>query len=177
MAPLAYDSLADKPRILRALTGLSKEEFEKLKPNFARAYEAYLDELDSKRSKPRQRRRGGGRKPVLREVEDKLLFILVYFRLYPTQEMQGFLFGLGQPQANFWIQRLTEVLNRALGYEMVLPERKPADLETVLSRYPALEFVIDGTERPIQRPKDRERQKKYWTLDNAWPCADPCGVG
>jgi hypothetical protein len=163
MAPLRYKTIANKPRILRALTGLSKEEFENLKPSFARAYEAYWDELDGKRPKPRQRRRGGGRKPVLREIEDKLLFILVYFRLYPTQEVQGFLFGLGQPQANFWIQRLTKVLNQALGYEMTLPKRKPADLEAVLSRYPVLEFVIDGTERPIRRPKDCQRQKKYYS--------------
>jgi len=163
MSPLRYASIADKPRILRALTGLTKAEFERLAVRFEQAYEEYLDELDRQRSKPRQRRRGGGRKPVLSTTEDKLLFILVYFRLYPTQEVLGFLFGLGQPQANFWIQRLSKVLNRALGYEMALPARKPADLEEVLRQYPALEFVIDATERPIQRPKDRERRKKYYS--------------
>ena len=163
MSHLRYALMVNKPRILRALTGLSKQEFEHLVSSFAQAYEAYLEELDSLRSKPRQRRRGGGRKPVLATIEDKLLFILVYFRLYPTQEVLGFLFGLGQPQANMWIQRLTQVLNRALGYEMALPARKPADLEQVLRQYPALEFVIDGTERPIQRPKDRKRQKQYYS--------------
>lgn len=86
-----------------------------------------------------------------------------YFRLYPTQEVLGFLFGLRQPQANFWVHRLTSVLNAALGYEMQLPVRNPARLEEILAACPALEFVIDGTERPIQRPKDSQRQQEYYS--------------
>ncbi|WP_225913759.1 helix-turn-helix domain-containing protein [Leptolyngbya ohadii] len=39
----------------------------------------------------------------MQDSRDKLLFILVYFRLYPTQEVQGFLFGIGQPQAHEWV--------------------------------------------------------------------------
>ena len=160
---LNYAKVADKPNMLRALTGLTKEAFEKLAQAFAQAYEEHLDELDRQREKPRQRRRGGGRKSAIPTIEDKLLFILVYFRLYPIQIVQGFLFGLSQPQANFWIQRLTPILNKALGYEMQLPARKPADLEQVLAQCPGLEFIIDGTERPIQRPKDPERQKMFYS--------------
>ena len=43
---------------------------------------------------------GGGRKGRLADTADKLVFILVYFRLYPIQVVQGLLFGMGQPQAN-----------------------------------------------------------------------------
>ncbi|RLC80226.1 MAG: transposase, partial [Chloroflexi bacterium] len=94
---LNYAKVADKPNMLRALTGLTKEAFEKLAQAFAQAYEEHLDELDRQREKPRQRRRGGGRKSAIPTIEDKLLFILVYFRLYPIQIVQGFLFGLSQP--------------------------------------------------------------------------------
>ncbi|WP_431193393.1 transposase family protein [Trichocoleus desertorum] len=31
----------------------------------------------------------------MKQTCDKLLFILMYFRLYLTQEAQGFLFGMG----------------------------------------------------------------------------------
>jgi hypothetical protein len=74
-----------------------------------------------------------------------LLFILVfvYFRLCPTQEVLGFLFGFGQPQANYWIHWLTPILNAALGYEMQLPERQPADLEEVRKACPELQFILD----------------------------------
>lgn len=142
---------------------MTPEAFARLVPVFQQAYKQALDEADARRKSPRQRRQGGGRKPVLQTGEDRLLFILFYFRLYPTQEVLGFLFGLGQPQANFWVHRLTPILNAALGYEMQLPARNPATLEKVLAACPALEFVIDGTERPIQRPKDRQRQQEFYS--------------
>ncbi len=67
-----------------------------------------------------------------------MLFILFYFRIYPVQMVQGFLFGMGQPQANDWIQRLTPILNQALGYEMQLPARQAKDIEQVLAACPVL---------------------------------------
>jgi hypothetical protein len=87
----------------------------------------------------------------------------VYFRQYPTQEVQGYLFGLGQAQANEWIHRLTGMLNQALGDELQLPERRPAKLIAVLAACPSLEFIIDGTERAINRPQDKEKQKTYYS--------------
>lgn len=44
-----------------------------------------------------------------------------------------------------------------------MPARQPADVERVLKACPSLEFIIDGTERPVQRPKDRERQQPYYS--------------
>jgi hypothetical protein len=95
-------------------------------------------------------------------MEDKLIFILFYFRHYPVQELQGWLFGMGQSQAWDWIHRLTPILNEALGYEKQLPARKKQDIEQVLATCPGLEFIIDGTERPIRRPKDKKRQESHY---------------
>ena len=77
--------------------------------------------------------------------------------------MQGFLFGIGQPQANQWVHRLTKVLNKALSYEQQLPEREPRRLEAVLKECPSLEFIIDGTERPINRPSESQVQRQYFS--------------
>jgi hypothetical protein len=77
--------------------------------------------------------------------------------------VQGFLFGIGQPQANEWVHRLTGVLNQALGYEQQLPERNPRKLKEVLATCPELEFVIDGTERRIDRPKDKEKRDQHYS--------------
>ena len=126
---LSYAKIQNKPSVFRWLTGLTLQAFQHLLPAFLRAYEQALDQQDAERETPRQRRRGGGRKSALATMEDKLLFILVYFRLYPLQEVQGLLFGLGQPQANEWIHRLTPILNAVLGHEKQLPARKAADLE------------------------------------------------
>jgi hypothetical protein len=44
---------------------------------------------------------------------------------------------------------------------MQLPARKSTSVEAVLAECPSLTFIIDGTERPIRRPKNSERQRKY----------------
>jgi hypothetical protein len=55
------------------------------------------------------------------------------------------------------------VLNQALGFKHQLPARKAADETQVLHMCPGLEFIIDGSERPIQRPKDKQRQREYYS--------------
>ena len=156
---LSFQKIREKPNLIRSLTGLPERDFSDLLPAFDKA-----DKADSSsRSRCRLRTIGGGRKPVLSSASDRLLFILFYFRCYPTQEVLGFFFGLSQGHPSYWIHRLTPILNSALGYEMQLPARKPADVQTLLKECPSLEFIIDGTERPINRPKDSEKQKKYYS--------------
>lgn len=160
---LNYAQIESRPRILRSVTGLTPKAFARLLPAFCKAYEQDLQRRDAQRPTPRQRRRGGGRKATLATIQDKLTFILFYFKFYPTQEVLGFFFGFSQPQANEWIHRLTSILNAALGYEKQLPARKAADVAQILAQCPGLEFIIDGTERPIQRPKDPQRQHQYYS--------------
>ena len=156
-----YAMLQNKPRVLQSLTGLNRDEFETLLKSFEVAWEQFIEVTFQREG--RKRAYGGGRAARLKCLDDKLLFILVYFRLYPTQEVQGFLFGMGQAQANVWVHRLSGVLNQALGYEKQLPEREPATLKQVLEACPSLEFMMDGTERPIQRPKDKADRKAYYS--------------
>lgn len=159
---IRYAKLVKNPSLFRSFTGLRIEAFQELLPAFEDAYDDDLAYRDSQKNRPRQRQRGGGRSSQIPEMEDKLVFILVYFRFYPVQILQGFLFGLRQPQANDWIHRLTPILNAALGYEQQLPARRAKDIETILVACPELEFMIDGTERPVRRPKASEQQKlKY----------------
>jgi hypothetical protein len=108
----------------------------------------------------RQRAVGGGRKARLRNPQDKLFYILFYFKCYPTFDLAGLLFDLDRAQAHYWMHRLQPLLEAALGEKMALPERKLASIESFMARFPGVERVmIDGTERPIQRPQDPEQQK------------------
>ncbi len=158
---LRCDELRIRPRILQSLTGLTVVEFDNLLVSFEKSWNTFVE--NEFKGRERKRRYGGGRKSQLESLEDKLLFILVYFRLYPTQEVQGYLFGLSQGQANQWVHRLTRLLNQALGYERQLPEREPAKLVEVLENCPSLEFMIDGTERRINRPKDKQERKTFYS--------------
>lgn len=149
--------------VFQCFTGLNLAAFYELLPSFEQAYETDLDQRDKERARKRQRERGGGRNGALSGSENKLLFILFYFKVYPVQEVQGYVFGMGQTQAGEWIHRLTPILNQALGYEKQLPARKAQDIEQVLKMCPNLEFIIDGTERPIRRPKSKKKQEDNYS--------------
>jgi hypothetical protein len=140
-------------RLLRALTGLNRKAFEELLAAFSRLYE------HARQTQPRQRAVGGGRKARLLGTQEKLFFILFYFKCYPTFDLAGIIFDLHRSQAHEWMHRLQPLLEEALGKKMVLPERKLDSIEAFLERFPGVERVmVDGTERPIQRPQDPEAQ-------------------
>src|SRR5262245_19873455 len=160
---LSYEQLKDQPALLRSLTSLDPSEFEALLASFETAWQAHLDSQDQNREQARRRQRGGGRKAKLNALADKLLFILVYFKLYPLQSVQGVLFDMSQGQVNEWLHTLTPVLHSALGYESQLPSREPATLESLLAECDSLEFILDGTERRRQRPQDSQAQAKAYS--------------
>src|SRR3954465_2548352 len=141
---LNFQMIRTRPRIFRQLTGLTMAAFQTLLTDFERAYDEDRQQRDRQRSTPRHRRPGGGAKGVLSTPADKLVFLLFYFRQYPTQEVLAFLFGFSQGQACQWIHRLTPMVNRALGYELRLPARQPAPLQEVLRACPGLEFLYSS---------------------------------
>ena len=63
-----------------------------------------------------------------------------------------------------WVGQLTPLVNAALGRELHLPTRRPADLERLLTELPELRLLImDGTERPVRRSKDKPQQRKDYS--------------
>ena len=89
--------------------------------------------------------------------------MLFYFKCYPLQEVMALFFGISQPRVSHWVGELTPLVNQALGRELLLPARKPADLEKLLAEVPDALLLLDGTERPIRRPKDKDAQKSDYS--------------
>src|SRR6516162_9932595 len=136
---LTYSTLQNRPREFLAATGLTHAEFGRLLPAFTAAYAALYPSAKTWQGKVRQRQVGGGAKGVLPQMEDKLLFLLVYQKTNPLQTMHGLQFGLSQPQTHYWIHRLLPVLERAPN------------------------MAIDGTERRRQRPQDDTAQQAHYS--------------
>ena len=152
------EKILKQDRQIRATTGLNQQRFEMLLPSFA---EAYQETLDKKR---RWRAAGGGRKATLKTSADKLFFILLYCKCYPTFDLMSVLFGFDRSCAHDWVHRLMPILETALGKRQALPERKIDSIEEFLAKFGEVqEVIIDGTERPVQRPKDAERQKEHYS--------------
>ena len=157
---LYIERILKQDRLVRATTGLNLKAMKALEPSFKEAYQQSL----IKPEKERKRQLGGGRKPTLRTILDKMVYILLYLKCYPTFDLMGVLFNFDKSCAHEWVHRLLPVLETALGKKQALPERKINSIGEFLEKFPEVkEIIIDGTERPVQRPKDPEKQTEHYS--------------
>ena len=161
---LTYATLQDRPREFLAATGLTHEEFVRVLPAYAAAYAVRYPPDKTWEGKVRQRQGGGGAQGVLPQMEDKLLFILVYQKTNPLQTMHGLPFHLSQPQTPYWMHHLLPVLQRAFAALGVAPERDASRVATSpLALEGAPDVILDGTERRRQRPTDAAQHKEQYS--------------
>ena len=159
---LRYDDVKDDPTTLRAWTGMDRVEIEQILLTFDLAWEEHRRTYHRPLTE-RKRVLGAGRKSQVATPIDKLFFILVYFKIYPLQEVMATLFGMSQSHVNGWIHRVTAVLQATLETDLYLPARDAATLEAVLAECARYTFAIDGTERPIQRSSDDVIQRQPYS--------------
>lgn len=141
---VTYANVREDAQLLHALTGLTTDEFDGLLADFEEAYEADFQRREAARTKPRIRRRGGGRKGQLVELADKLLFITIYENWHPIQTLQARLFGFSQPQANYWIHRLEPILNDATDREWEDNGTRTHRLKELLDACPGLDQFVSA---------------------------------
>ena len=152
-------TIFSNPRLSKALTGLSKLEFEALVPSFTAAWQAHHAAKEG-----RQRHVGGGKKGKLPTMADKLAFILVYLKCYPTFDLLGFLTGRERTRCCRSVQTMLPILEMTLGRQLVLPKRKISSVEEFFKAFPeAREVFIDGTERPVQKPKKLKKRNQLYS--------------
>ena len=166
---ITYERLSKRPKVFSRLVGVTVEEFEELHDTFKSFWDAFVYETFIK-GKKRKREYGGGNTETIETSRDKLLFILMYIRLYPIQILQGLWFGIDESVACRWIHRLTPLLEKTLGFKNVLPKHtgsgrpRGRTLEEIVEEFPDLKgFLMDGTEQPVRRPKDKEKQKTAYS--------------
>ena len=146
-------------RTLKALIGMGTREFDQMTLLLA---ELLKEERHQK--KERKRKVGGGRKGSLPTPEQKLFFILFYMKVYPTFDLAGFLFNCDRSRACRWVQKLLPLLEELLKRTCDLPKRKVRSLSEFKEYFPGLtDLFIDGTERPINRPKGPKNQRKNYS--------------
>jgi hypothetical protein len=145
-------------RLLKSLIGISQTEFSSLLPTFSKVlYESHA-------AKQRLRAVGGGRKGVLPSLEEKLFYILLYLKIYPTYDLAGFMIGTDRSRSYRWTIKLMPLLEKALGRACVLPARQVRTVEELLKRFPEIKDIfLDGTERRTQRAGSRRNQNRRYS--------------
>ncbi len=156
-----YQEYAEKPTEFLSLTGYTRQEFDALLSHFS---ECFYDRMDTYRIDGKYRGNRGYvdyHNSPLPTIEDKLFFILTCIKTNNLQSVQGALFGMSQPKANIWIHCLHPALNLALEHLNALPARHIEDVD--FENAEGILHYQDGTERPIPRPTDPEKQKAFYS--------------
>ena len=135
-----YTKVSKKPLIFLRITGLAPEQFNSLILRINPSW----DKNQAKKTKT-------GRPYQLGSLENQLLSLLMYYRVYTTQEFIGWLFGSDKATICRTIQRLAPLLVNVVSIKKA-PQLSQEELETLL---------IDATEQTIERPKSN--QKTYYS--------------
>jgi hypothetical protein len=112
---LSYDRLSKKPTLFKPFTGLTVQEFDDIyNKKITKKYDKHeIQSLSSiKRKVIRERKDGAGRRFKL-NVKDRFLMLLVYYRLYITYTLAGFLFDLNQSNICRDIQKIESLEDNA----------------------------------------------------------------
>jgi len=138
---------------------VSEENFKRVVGVKRSTFEVMVEEYKKSEAERKKGHKVGGRKPKLCE-EDRVLFMLEYYREYRTLYHMGIDYGISEGQASKVVRDVESVLIKSGKFS--LPSKRAlyeADSE--------IEFVIiDATETPIQRPKKSKSTTIQGKKDN-----------
>jgi len=153
-------------RQMKALTGLSQAQFDSLLPVFSDMYQRSRQHIydEGVESGTRARKPGGGSKGKLPTLADKLLFLLYYYKTYPTFDVLGTQWGMARSKANENLHKLSPILYDTLVDLELMPYR---ELDTPEALKAALQggdqVIIDATEPAYHRSTEDAKQREHYS--------------
>jgi len=159
---LSYEKLSKKSKTFRTFTGFTVEEFNDLCALIESQYPKH--EVKRLGRKDRKRAIGAGRQFKL-DLVDRVLMLLIYYRLYITLCLTGFLFDLDQSNVHRNIQYVEPVIKACIPIpeKMIKKTRRIRNMDELLELFPEMKCFIDATEQEIPRPKNKRRRKNYYS--------------
>lgn len=165
---MSYSKLCKKPLIFRSFTGVTVSEFESICNEIEHNYEEHerrrlLSRMMTKKKK-RIRDIGAGR-PFKLKVKERFVMLLVYYRLYITYTLSGFLFDLDQSNVCRDISMMEPLIKECipLTKKIYKRTRRLRTIDEVEQYFPGFKAFIDSTEQEIPRPKNKRRRNSYYS--------------
>lgn len=160
---LTYNKLAKKPRAFQSFTGVSVQQFDFLSSEIKKEYRI----TEQKRllsGRKRERKIGAGRRFSL-PLKDRLVMLLVYYRMYITYELAGYLFNLDQSNVYRDIRYLEAAVRGSIPIpqKMYASSKKIGTLEELERHFPEFRIIIDASEQQIPGPKDKKKRKTHYS--------------
>ena len=146
----------------RSFTGLEVSEFDSL---YERVRPDYEESERERLSRPNRKREIGGGGKFKLPLRDRLLMLLVYYRLYATFTLVGFLFDLNQGNVYRDIRYLEPLVRRSVPIPKKVHKltRRLRTMEEVEEFFPGFKAFIDATEQEIPRPKNALKRKTHYS--------------
>ncbi len=159
----SYDKLSRKPLLFRSFTGLAIVEFDNVCKQVEYRYKKYESNRLSK-GKRRERKIGAGRHFKL-HLQNRFLMLLIYYRVYITYTLTGFLFDIDQSNVCRDIQKIEPLIRQCLPipqklYKLTRRLQTPEEIEEY---FPGFKAFIDITEQQIPRPNNKKKRKIYYS--------------
>ena len=157
-----YSKLAKKQKQFLSITGLTVTQFDFLSKEIQKQYKTTETKRLSK--KKRLREIGAGRH-FNHSIKDRILMLLMYYRMYTTYDMLGMIFDLDKSN----VGRDIKYLDLAVKSSIPIPAKKYADskklktMQELQQFFPELIVITDGTEQSIPRPKDKKKRKSHYS--------------
>lgn len=151
-------------RQLKALAGVSQSQLEIIADEFDQVEIEAGNALYEQVAGKRVRKPGGGNKGILKTSIQKVLFVLVYCKIYPTYDDLGSRFGMSKSAAFDNIQIYFPKLQKTLANLGVLPHRTFNNIEEFQEIFSDIEeIIIDVTEGHHAGPKNPTKQKESYS--------------
>jgi len=149
--------------LFKSFTGLTGREFDEIYEEIAKRYDKHEIQRLSKR-KNRERSMGAGRHFKL-DVKNRFLMLLIYYRLYITYTLAGFLFDLDQSNICRDIQKIEGLIRQCVPIpQKIYPLTKRLKTPEEVEKYfPGFLAFTDCTEQQIPRPVDKQRKKIFYS--------------
>jgi hypothetical protein len=159
---MSYARLSRRPLLFKSFTGLYISEFDVISREIESRYEEHERKRLSKRM--RQRDVGAGR-PFKLKVKERFLMLLVYYRLYITYTLSGFLFDLDQSNICRDMSIIEPLVKRCIPLPKKLYKRtrRLRTIDEVEEYFPGFKAFIDSSEQEIPRPENKRKRKRYYS--------------
>ena len=174
---MSYARLSRKPLLFKSFTGLAvSSEFDVI----AKEIESKYDEHERKRLSNRKRKRdiGAGR-PFKLKAKERFLILLVYYRLYITFTLSGFLFDLDQSNICRDISMLEPLIKRCIPLPTKKLYKRSRRLRTIdeveeylLSRFQGFHRLFRTRDPKTKEQKEKEKELLLWQKEGTYYCKD-----
>ncbi len=120
--------------------------------------------MSKRKDRDRERRIGAGRHFKL-DVKNRFLMLLVYYCLYITYTLAGFLFDLDQSNVCRDIQKIEGLIRQCVPIPQKIYniKKRLKTPEAVEKYFPGFLAFTDCTEQQIPRPVDKNRRKIFYS--------------